>query len=70
MMKIEYYPIRGRGEDGLKFQLARIVDSSGNTYKGQYDQARHFSSEAELKSYLASVVNVSEAEIEIAKMNM
>ncbi len=69
-MKIQYYPIRGRGEDGLKFQLARVLDESGNVYKGQYDQARHFASEAELKSYLASVVNVSEADIELSKMSM
>ena len=69
-MKIEYYPIRGRGDDGLKFQLARIVDDAGNNYKGQYDQARHFSSESELKSYLASIVNRGEAEIELAKMSL
>ena len=69
-MKIEYYPIHGRGDDGLKFQLARIADASGNVYKGQYDQARHVGSEAELKTYLADLINVSEAELEISKMNL
>ncbi|MBT8149904.1 MAG: hypothetical protein KJO62_00775 [Gammaproteobacteria bacterium] len=69
-MKIEYYPIRGRGNDGLKFQLARIKDDSGNMFKGQYDQARHFASEDELKGYLAPVVGVSADSIELVKMNL
>ena len=69
-MNLEYYPIRGRGEAGDKFQLARIKDESGNMYKGQYDQAKHFASEAELKSYLADVVKVAEAELSIAKMDL
>lgn len=69
-MNLEYYPIRGRGEAGDKFQLARIQDESGNMYKGQYDQARQFASEEELKSYLAEVVKVAEAELNIAKMHL
>ena len=69
-MKLEYYPIRGRGAAGEKFQLARLRDEQGNTYKGQYDQAKHFGSEAELASYLAGVVNVPEREISLAKMHL
>ena len=69
-MKLEYYPIRGRGADGEKFQLARIKDEEGNYYKGAYDQAKHFSSEQELKGYLAGVLNVDEASLEISKMSL
>ena len=28
-MKLEYYLIRGRGEGGLKFQLAKLEDETG-----------------------------------------
>lgn len=69
-MKLEYYPIRGRGEAGDKFQLARIRDENGEVYKGRYDQARHFGSEQELLDYLASVVNVPAAELALSKMAM
>ena len=69
-MKIEYYPIRGRGEGGAKFQLARLRDESGNTYKGQYDQARHFGSEAELADYLATLVNQPAEAITLEKMHL
>lgn len=69
-MKIEYYPIRGRGSDGLKFQLARLRDESGNVYKGQYDQARHFGSEQELRDYLATLVGIDAGSIELVKMNL
>ncbi len=69
-MKLEYYPIRGRGEGGLKFQLARIKDEAGNLYKGQYDQARHFASEDELKSYLAGIVNVDASQLQLSKMSL
>lgn len=69
-MNIEYYPIRGRGEGGLKFQLARIVDEQGNMYKGQYDQARHFGSEDEVKAHLAEVLSVDGASIELKKMSL
>lgn len=69
-MKLEYYPIKGRGEGGAKFQLARVQDESGNMYKGQYDQARQFVSEAELKTYLATVVNVAEAELSLQTMSL
>lgn len=69
-MKVEYYPIRGRGEDGLKFQLARLRDASGNMFKGKYDQARHFSSEDELREYLAQVVGAPATEIELQKMSL
>jgi hypothetical protein len=69
-MKLAYYPIRGRGEGGSKFQLARLQDENGNGYKGEYDQARHFGSEAELKTYLASVVNVSEDQLQLSTMSL
>ena len=69
-MNLEYYPIRGRGVSGDKFQLARIKDEAGNMYKGQFDQAMHFSSEAELKSYLAGALSVAESELSIAKMDL
>lgn len=69
-MNLEYYPIRGRGEQGDKFQLARVVDENGNVYKGQYDQAIQFASEAELKSYLADMVKVPEADLTISKMHL
>ena len=69
-MKLEYYPIRGRGQLGDQFQLARLQDEAGNLYKGQYDQARHFSSETDLKRYLATVVNVDEAQLSLQQMQL
>ncbi|MFT6791827.1 MAG: hypothetical protein ACJA04_001040 [Cellvibrionaceae bacterium] len=55
-MNLKYYVIYGRGEDGLKFQLARLQDESGNNYKGQYDMGRHFVSIDELTQYVADEV--------------
>ncbi|MFT6386875.1 MAG: hypothetical protein ACJAUP_000244 [Cellvibrionaceae bacterium] len=55
-MNLKYYIIRGRGEDGSKFQLARLQDESGNTYKGEYDMARQFPSLDEMKGYIADDV--------------
>ena len=55
---------------GDKFQLARVKDEAGNMYKGQFDQAMHFSSEAELKTYLAGVLSVAEGELSISKMDL
>ena len=69
-MKLEYYPIRGRGAAGDQFQLARIKDENGNMYKGEYDQARHFGSLKELSTYLAGVVKVAEADLVLEKMYM
>ena len=69
-MNLDYYPIRGRGEQGTHFQLARIQDANGNMYKGQYDQARHFASEDELKAYLSDIVNVAAADIQLTKMHL
>jgi len=69
-MKIAYYPIRGRGEDGLKFQLARIQDESGNLYKGRYDQERHFSSEEEIREHLVDVLNLGEVDIQLELMSL
>lgn len=56
MMNLEYYIIRGRGEDGKKFQLARLQDETGNNYKGQYDMARQFASLDEMKAHIAEDV--------------
>jgi len=69
-MKLEYYPIRGRGSDGSKFQLARIKDESGNVHKGAYDQARHFGSEDELKTYLADVLALDPSSLQLKKMTL
>lgn len=69
-MKLEYYPIRGRGVDGSKFQLARIKDEAGNLHKGAYDQARQFGSEDELKGYLAGVLSVDESTLDLSKMSL
>ena len=70
VMNLEYYPIRGRGPEGNKFQLARIIDEQGDMYKGQYDQAKHFGSEQELKTYLCEMLNIPEAELSIKKMSL
>ena len=70
VMNLEYYPIRGRGSEGDKFQLARITDEQGNMYKGQYDQAKHFGSEQELKTYLSEMLNLPEAELSVKKMSL
>lgn len=70
-MNLEYYVIPGRGEDGTKFQLARLQDEDGNTYKGQYDMARHFGSIEEMKDYIAAeVVNKPAADLSLQAMNM
>ncbi len=67
-MNVEYYIIRGRGEGGQKFQLAKLQDEKGNIYKGQYDQSRHFGSTEELKSYIAEVVKCDQNQLTISPM--
>ena len=70
-MKVQYYIIRGRGDDGRKFQLARVQDETGNHYKGQYDMARHFGSEEELKDYIAAdVIKKPLTELQIEPMTI
>lgn len=70
-MNLEYYIIHGRGDDGLKFQLAKLKDEAGNTYKGEYDMSRHFGSVDELKEHIANdVVKKPLAELTIAPMNI
>jgi len=70
-MNLEYYIINGRGDDGLKFQLAKLKDDSGNTYKGEYDMSRHFSSVDEMKAHIADdVVKKPLTELTIAPMNI
>lgn len=70
-MNLEYYIIRGRGEGGQKFQLAKLEDETGNNYKDQYDMARHFGSIDEMKQYIADdVVKKPLAELTIAPMNI
>lgn len=67
-MNIEYYPIRGRGEGGQKFQLARIQDENGKMYSGQYDQERHFSSEEEVKEHIAEVIKLPVDQFTLSRM--
>ena len=69
-MQVKYYPIRGRGERGDKFQLARFEDESGNMYKGQYDQERHFGSEDEAREHIAEVMNVSADTLTLVKWDL
>lgn len=70
-MKLEYYIICGRGEGGRFFQLAKLQDSNGNHYKGQYDMSRHFASIEEMNSYIADeVLRQPLAELTITPMNI
>ncbi|MEM1113444.1 MAG: hypothetical protein AAGI11_16135 [Pseudomonadota bacterium] len=69
-MHVKYYPIRGRGEGGRKFQLARLQDENGEMYKGKYDQERHFGSEEEVKEHIAEVINVPVEELTLAKLDL
>ena len=70
-MKLEYYIIRGRGEGGQKFQLAKLQDDSGNTYKGKYDMARQFASIDEMKAHIAEdVVKKPLDELSITAMDI
>jgi len=70
-MNLEYYIIHGRGDGGLKFQLAKLEDDSGNTYKGEYDMARQFGSIDELKTHIADdVVKKPLAELSITAMDI
>jgi hypothetical protein len=69
-MHLEYYPIRGRGLLGDKFQLARLIDDQGNMYKGVYDQSKHFESEGELKEYLADLLGVEINSLVLSKMSL
>lgn len=69
-MHLEYYPIRGRGLLGDKFQLARLMDDQGNMYKGVYDQSKHFESEDELKEYLADLLGVEINSLVLSKMSL
>jgi hypothetical protein len=70
-MNLEYYIIRGRGDGGQKFQLAKLEDETGNKYKGEYDMARHFSDIDEMKAYIASdVIKKPLADLSISAMNI
>lgn len=70
-MNLEYYIIRGRGEGGQKFQLAKLEDESGNNFKGEYDMARHFGSIEEMSQYIADdVVKKPLADIKLSAMNI
>ena len=70
-MNLEYYIIRGRGNGGSKFQLARLRDESGNNYKGQYDMARHFASMDEMTRYVAEeVVQKPQIELSLTPMSL
>ncbi|MBX2808653.1 MAG: hypothetical protein KTR20_08475 [Cellvibrionaceae bacterium] len=70
-MNLEYYIINGRGDGGVKFQLAKLKDSSGNNFKGQYDMSRQFASIDELRQYIAAdIVQCPEAELQLSPMNI
>jgi len=70
-MNLEYYIINGRGENGSKFQLAKLQDESGNTFKGEYDMSRHFTSIEEVTNYIADeVVKKPVGEISLQAMNI
>jgi len=70
-MQINFYIIRGRGEGGLKFQLARVEDETGNSYKGQYDMQRHFASQDEMQTYIADeVVKKPVTELTFNELNL
>ena len=70
-MNLEYYIINGRGENGSKFQLAKLQDESGNTFKGKYDMSRHFESIDEMTHYIAEeVIKKPVGEISLQAMNI
>ncbi len=70
-MNLEYYIIRGRGDGGQKFQLAKLQDDSGNKFKGEYDMAKHFGSIDEMSQYIADeVVKKPLTELSIKPMNI
>jgi hypothetical protein len=70
-MNLAYYIIRGRGDGGQKFQLAKLQDEAGNNYKGEYDMARHFSSIEEMNTYIADeVVKKPLTDLSISPMNI
>ena len=73
-MNLEYYIIRGRGEGGKLFQLAKLVekgDFGGAAFKGHYDMERHFTSVDEMKQYIADeVVNKPLSELTIEAIDM
>ena len=72
-MQLDVYLIRGRGEDGSKFQLAQVSDESGRYFrgdKGDYDPTHQFASADELKQALAKMVNCDAAELTINELNL
>ncbi|MCV6588252.1 MAG: hypothetical protein OIF57_04365 [Marinobacterium sp.] len=72
-MQLNVYLIRGRGEDGLKFQLAQVSNAEGHYYrgdKGDYDPTQQFASMDELKDVLAKMVDCAAADLEINELNL
>ncbi|MEM8593916.1 MAG: hypothetical protein AAGF06_03750 [Pseudomonadota bacterium] len=67
-MNLHYYIIRGRGDNGLKFQLAKVEDDHGNTFKGLYDMGHQFSSLDEVKDHLAPIVGAAAGDISLTEM--
>jgi len=72
-MQLNVYLIRGRGEDGSKFQLAQVSDESGKYYrgdKGDYDPTHQFASKEELTEALAKMVNCAASDLVVNELNL
>lgn len=70
-MQLNVYLIRGRGEDGSKFQLAQVSDDSGRYFrgdKGDYDPTYQFASTEELTEVLAKMVNCAASELVVNEL--
>lgn len=69
-MKLDVYLIRGRGEDGSKFQLAMVRNDEGHYFKGEYDPTQQFASFDELVDLLAELTKHDRQELEITELNL
>jgi hypothetical protein len=69
-MLLDVYLIRGRGEDGHKFQLAMVRNTDGHYYQGEYDPATQYSTLDELRATLSEMVNVPVAELTLNELNL
>jgi hypothetical protein len=69
-MQLDVYLIRGRGDDGHKFQLAMVRNTEDHYYQGEYDPALQYSTLDELKSMLSTMVNVPVSELVLNELNM
>lgn len=69
-MRLNIYLIRGRGEQGDKFQLGRVVNEQGHYYKGEYDPTHQFSNMEELTEMLAEMVKVDATALQLLEINL